>query len=74
MNNKHIKRCSTLLAIMEMQIKSTMIHCFTFTRLAIIKMTNVGKDVEKLEPCDAAGGNVKLCSAVENNLAILQRA
>ena len=59
MTNKHIKRCSTLLAIREMQIKTTMRCYFTPTRLAIIKMKNVREDMEKLEHCSIAGGNVK---------------
>ena len=39
MANKHVKRCSTSLAIREMQNKSTMRYYFTATRVAIIKRT-----------------------------------
>lgn len=44
-----MKRCSTLLVIKEVQIKT--MKCITSTRMARIKMsiTTVGYDVEKLE-------------------------
>ena len=41
--NKHIKRCSTLLIIGEMQIKTTMKYHITLFRMALIKMSTNNK-------------------------------
>jgi hypothetical protein len=53
MTKKHMKKCSPILAIKEMQIKTTLRFHLTPVTIAIIKTpstTGVGKDVGKKEP------------------------
>ena len=73
--NKHMNRYSTLLFTGKMQVK-TIVRChFTTTRMAIIKKdskTNVGYDMEKLEPIRIANKNIKGCNRYENLAGCLQ--
>ena len=58
---KHRKRCSTLLIIREMQIKTTMRYQFILTRMVIIKKSTndkIGECVERRELTYTVGGNV----------------
>ena len=48
--------------IREMQVKITMRYHLTPIRMAVIKKTSIGKDVEKSELSCTTGGNVNWCS------------
>jgi hypothetical protein len=58
MAKKHKKKCSTSLAIKELQIKTILRLYLTPVRIAISKNRNDGKGIRKKEPSCTVGGNV----------------
>ena len=57
-----MKKCSTSLITIEMEMEVTMRYYLVQVRMAIIKslqITNAEVDVEKRELCYTVGGNVK---------------
>ena len=65
MANKHMERCSMLLIITEIQVKTRMRYHLIAVRMAIIKKSatiNAGEGVKKRETSSIVCGNINWCS------------
>ena len=62
--NRHMKRCSSLLIIREMQIKTAMkyhLKPVRWSSLKSLQITNAGEGMEKREPSYTVGSNINWC-------------
>ena len=64
MASRYMKRCSSLLVIREMQIKTTIMYYLMQVRMSIIEslQINVGEGMEKRDPSYSTGRNVNWCN------------
>ena len=76
MANWNMKRCSALLNIWEPQIKTTMKYHLKPVRMPIIKereIIDIGKNVEKENPCVLLVGMYIGISIMENSMEFSQK-
>ena len=70
MAKRHIKRCSTLLIIREMQVKTAMRYYLTPDKIAIIKKSASNKYWRGCgrEPSYSVSGNVDITATMVSNM------
>ena len=69
MANKHVKRCSTSLVVIKMQIKTTVIY-YSAPIVTSKAIQSAGEDVEQINLSYVAGEIAKRTTILENSLAV----